>query len=92
MRKFFKKKKYSGANQGSKFRSVPAGTAGIFRSVPKIGTEYGIKNFGQCFVLFRPELPELPELPESGRYTYSGRNRRIKFYDINKKKTYHLNS
>ena len=59
-----------GLIQGSKFRSVPAGTAGIFRSVPKIGTEYGIKNFGQCFVLFRPEWPELPEFPESGRYVF----------------------
>ena len=44
--------------------SVPVGTAGIFRSVQKTGTEYVIKNFALCTVLFRSEWPELPELPE----------------------------
>ena len=68
--------------QGSKFRSVPVGTAGIFRSVPKIRTEHVMKNSGLCTGLFRQELPELPE---SDRYTYSGRNRGIDFSDINKK-------
>ena len=50
--------------QSFKFRSVSAGTAGIFRSVPKTGTEYVIKNFVFCTVLFRSEWPELPEWPE----------------------------
>ena len=48
-------------SQSFKFRSVPAGTAEIFRSVPKTGTEHVIKNFALCTVLFRPELPEWPE-------------------------------
>ena len=56
--------------QGIKFCSVPAGTAGIFRSVPKTGTEYVIKNSAFCSVLFRPEWPE------SGRNFRNGRNGR----------------
>ena len=63
-------------NQSFKFRSVPAGTAGIFRSVPKTGTEHVIKNFAFCTVLFRPEWQE------SGlnfRNFRNGRNRGIKF-------------
>ena len=63
-------------DQGFKFRSVPTETVGIFRSVPKIGTEHVMKNFALCTALF---LSESPELPESGRYTYSGRNRGIDF-------------
>ena len=47
--------------------------SGIFRSVPKTGTEHVMKNSGLCTGLFRPELPE------SGWYTYSGRNRVIDF-------------
>ena len=45
----------NGENQSIKFRSVPVGTAGIFRSVSKTGTEHDIKNFVLCTVLFRPE-------------------------------------
>ena len=63
-------------NQSFKFRSVPAGTAGIFRSVPKTGTEHVIKNFALCIVLFQPEWPELPE---SGRNGRNGWNRGINF-------------
>ena len=37
-------------DQGFKFRSVPTETAGIFRSVPKTGTEHVIKNFALCTV------------------------------------------
>ena len=51
-------KKKKSLRQSFKFRSVPAGTVGIFRSVPKTGTEHVIKNFALCTVLFRHELPE----------------------------------
>ena len=44
--------------QSFKFRSVSVGTAGIFRSISKIGTEHDIKNFVLCTVLFRPEWPK----------------------------------
>ena len=63
-------------NQGFKFCSVSAGTVGIFRSIPKIGTEHVMKNSGLCTALFRSESPEFSE---SGRYTYSDRNRGINF-------------
>ena len=56
--------------------NISVGMAGIFRSVPKIGMEYVMKNFALYTALFRSELPELSE---SGRYTYSGQNRGIDF-------------
>ena len=58
--------------QGSKFRSVPVETAGIFRSIPKTGTEHVMKNSGLCTGLFRSESSKLPE---SDRYMYYSWNR-----------------